>query len=349
MEMRYLLKIIVFVVSVSILGLGATAFAEEKYVFKGATATLTTWPLGWGGKYFKEQIEKMTDKIEVQWFPGGQLGGEVQLMNQLQTGVIQFATLSCAIMGNMNPKIMTMYTPYLIQSWDVFFNKWINSEGAKLIQNSLKKQGLIGMGWIPYGFNALCYTDPPIRTLEEAKGRKFRSAEAYTIKGTLEALGINAVPLPYTEVYQALQQKMVDGLTTPPASMLLGRFDEVCKNITLSNHLFGTHIFWVQEKAFNRLPSDLKDKFHKAVEAALSRAQKEQVTFDDDAVKKMQAKGIKAWQLSKSEHARWVKTTMRVLIEHEKRIDKASKDGRQFLRTVYKSLGRDYDKEVLGQ
>ena len=51
---------------------------------------------------------------------------------------------------------MTMYTPYLIKDWDTLFNKWIGSEGAELILDGLNSKGIMGLGWVPYGFNALC-------------------------------------------------------------------------------------------------------------------------------------------------------------------------------------------------
>ena len=332
-----------------ILAFPTLSIGADKIIFKGASVVTDQHPLGYAGKLFKQELEKMTDKIEVQWFPTGQLGGEVQMLNQLQQGVIQFATISCAITGNMNPKLMTMYTPYLILSWDSFMNKWINSEGAKLLHDALRKQGIAGYGWVPYGFNALCYIDPPIRTLEEAKGRKLRAAEAYTIKGTLEALGINSVPLPFSEVYQSLQQKLVEGLTTPPALAMLSRFDEVINNITLSDHLFGTHVFWVNEAAFRKLPKDLQDKFLLAINNACKREQADIQKLDEEAVAKLKAKGIKAWTLSQEEKQRWIKACRKVVIEHEKRVDKASNDGRKFMQIVYKSLGRDYDKEIYGQ
>ena len=71
------------------------------------------------------------------------------------------------------------------------------------------------------GFDALLHKDPPIKTLEDNKGRKLRTAQIYSIKETLEGLGANATPIAWPEVYQAVQQNVVDGLTTPRLVLLL--------------------------------------------------------------------------------------------------------------------------------
>jgi len=347
--MKCMVRCFSMVICMAVLFASVSLGAQDKFVFKGASVGSSMHPMGWAGKLFKEEMEKATDKVEIQWFPDSKLGGELQILNQLQSGTIQFATLSAAVTGTLNPKIMTMFSPYLIKDWDTFLNKWQNSEGARLVLEGLKKQGIIGLGWIPYGFDAIVNIDPPIRSLEEAKGRKMRTAEAPLLKNTLEAFGLNAIPLPIPDVYQGLQQKLVEGLAVPPGTVMAFRWDEVCKNVTLSNHIFGVHIFWVNEKALNRLPKGLREKFVKSVETACTRNYKSAKSFDGEALEKMKANGIKIWNLSESERNRWVRACNKVVIEHEKRIDKASKDGRQFMRVMYKSVGRDYDKEVYGQ
>lgn len=345
---KFIAKPILLAISF-VLFFGVFAPSHGKIILKGASVVTDQHPMGNAGNLFKEELAKLTDQIEVQWFPTGQLGGEVQILNQVQQGVIQFCTISCAVAGTINPKVMTMYTPYLMPDWDTFLNKWVGSEGAKLIHQAMLKQGIGGYGWVPYGFNALAYVDPPIRNLDECKGRKMRSAESATILGTLQALGINAMPLPFSEVYQALQQKVVEGLTAPPALAMRSRFDEVINDVTLSDHLFGTHVFWFNQAALKQMPPDLQQKVIKAIELACAREQADVQKVDEDAIAQMKGKGIRVWTLTPEEKRRWMNACYKVVREHEKRIDAFSRDGREFMRTVYKSLGRDYDKEVLGQ
>jgi hypothetical protein len=71
--------------------------------------------------------------------------------------------------------------------------------------------------------------------------------------------------------------------------------------------------------------------------------------YDEKAVEELKTKGVKIWTLSPQEKARWVMATRKVVVEHEKHIDEKSHDGRAFMRVVYKSLGRDYDKEIYGK
>ena len=324
--------------------------AAEVFELRGGTTGALTHPYARGGEVFLKILEaKSSGKIKGRWYHSGQVGGEMDIVNQLNNNTLQFGTISCAIAGSLNPKVMTMYSPFLIKDWDTFFNKWVGSEGANLIMGSLKDNGLIGLGWIPYGFNALAYKDPAIRKLEDCKGRKIRAAQAYTIKGTLEALGFNAPPLPWTEVFQAIQQRVIDGLSTPPGLVVANRFQEVINNITLSDHLFGTYIFWMNQKVLSDMSEDLRKMVIDAANEACAKQQKESKDFDDKAVAFLETKGVKVWTISQQEKARWIAATNKVVIDHEQKIDDKSHDGRQFMKIVYKSLGRDYEKEILGR
>jgi len=333
-----------------VLFIGSVTWAAETYELKGGTATNIEHPRAKAGLNFIKLVEaKSAGKIKGKWYPNAQLGGEESLLSQLNNNTIQFMTVSCALAGTLNPKVMTMYTPYLILDWDILFNKWIGSEGADLVLNSLRSQGIIGLGWVPYGFNVLAYRDPPIRTLEDMKGRKIRSAAAYTIKGTIEALGANATPIPWPEVFMAIQQRTVEGLTGPTGTLVESRLYEVINNITEAQHLFGTHVFWFREETLRKMPADLQKIVIDSAREACHQQQGEMKGYDENATEILKSKGVKVWKLDPQERTRWIAATRKVVIEHEKKIDEKSHDGRAFMRTVYKSLGRDYDKEILSK
>ncbi len=333
-----------------VLFFGSVTWAAETYELKGGTATNIEHPRAKAGLNFIKLVEaKSAGKVKGKWYPNAQLGGEESLLSQLNNNTIQFMTVSCALAGTLNPKVMTMYTPYLIQDWDILFNKWIGSEGAELVLTSLRSQGIIGLGWVPYGFNVLAYKDPPIRTLEDMKGRKIRSAAAYTIKGTIEALGANATPIPWPEVFMAIQQRTVEGLTGPTGTLVESRLYEVINNITEAQHLFGTHVLWFREETLRKMPADLQKIVIDSAREACHQQQKEMKGYDENATEILKSKGVKVWKIDPQERTRWIAATRRVVIEHEKKIDEKSHDGRPFMRTVYKSLGRDYDKEILSK
>jgi TRAP-type C4-dicarboxylate transport system substrate-binding protein len=333
-----------------ILFAGSIVLAADTYEFKGGTAANIEHPRAKAGLNFIKLMEaKSGGKIKGKWYPNAQLGGEEALLSQLNNNTIQFMTISCALAGTLNPKVMTMYTPYLIQDWDILFNKWVGSEGADLILNSLKSQGIVGLGWVPYGYNVLAYKDPPIKVLEDMKGRKIRSAASYTIKGTIEALGANATPLPWPDVFMAIQQKTVEGLTAPSGTLVESRLYEVINNITEAQHLFGTHVLWFREETLKKMPADLQKMVFSAAREACDQQQREMKGYDENATEVLKSKGVKVWKISPQERTRWVAACKKVVIEHEKKIDEKSRDGRAFMRTVYKSLGRDYDKEILAK
>ena len=272
-------------------------WAADTYEFKGGTAANIDHPRAKAGLNFIKLMEsKSGGKIKGKWFPNAQLGGEEALLSQLNNNTIQFMTISCALAGTLNPKVMTMYTPYLILDWDVLFNKWIGSEGADLILSSLKSQGIIGLGWVPYGYNVLGYKDPPIKTLEDMKGRKIRSAASYTIKGTIEALGANATPIPWPETFMAIQQKTVEGCTAPTGTLVESRLYEVINNITEAQHLFGTHVLWFRDETLRKMPPDLQKIVFDSAREACNQQQKEMKGFDENATEILKSKGVKVWK-----------------------------------------------------
>ncbi len=320
------------------------------YTLRGATGTNDTTALGKVGAYFKEIVEKKSNgEVQVRWFGNGQLGGEAALLNQLNEGVLQFATLSTAVSSSLNPKLDVLYLPYFLPDpWKTFQEKFSASAAAKELLGALSKQGIAGQAFIPYGVDALAYKGSPVRSPDEAKGKKLRSAESVNVRTTLEGMGFNAVPLPWTEAYQSIQTRVVDGLSTPPMMVKLARFHEVVENLTLSDHLFGVHVFWLREDAIAKMPDHLKDIVRSSAKEASDRATKELYAMEASIVAELEKGGIKVWRLSQAERDRFVKSTVPVVRNFEQRIEKSSGDGKAFMRRMYEATGQNYEK-VVGQ
>jgi C4-dicarboxylate-binding protein DctP len=335
--------------SAAMLIAAAPAWAAT-YTLKGATGTNDTTALGKVGQYFKEIVEKKSNgEVEVRWFGNGQLGGEAALLNQLNDGVLQFATLSTAVSSSLNPKLDVLYLPYFLpEAWVTFEKKFAPSAAAKELLGALSKQGIEGQAFIPYGVDALAYKGSPVRSPEEAKGKKLRSAESVNVRTTLESMGFNAVPLPWTEAYQSIQTKVVDGLSTPPMLVKQARFNEVVDNMTISGHLFGVHVFWLREDAIAKMPDNLKAIVRASAKEASERAAKELNAMESSIIAELEKGGVKVWRLTDAQRDRFVRATVPVVRNFEQRIEKSSGDGKAFMRRMYEATGQDYDK-VAGQ
>ena len=327
------------------------SWAQETIELRGATITTLSEPRGQAGLRFIELVEaKSKGRIKGTWYHSGQLGAESEIQEQLLENTIQFASYSAAVAGQLNPKVTTMYCPYLIKSWEVFKDKWIGSKGAQLILDSLQGNGLQGLGWVPYGFNALDYRGEPILKLEDIPGRRIRSAEIYSIRETILALGADAPTTPWSDVYQAVQMNLVDGFTAPPSTIAPSSLYEVVDKMTLSNHLFGSHILWIRQDVLDNLPEDLRNIVLESAEEACAWEQAQMLDFEKQSIKDLvENKGMTAYELEEEEMERWIEATNKVWSIHEEKINEKSGDGREFLIEVFASMGRDYEKEVLGQ
>ena len=340
-----------------LLTLAATALAlagspavSAPYTLRGGTVAPDSTPLGRVGGYFKEIVEaKSKGQIEVKWHPSAQLGGEMAILNQMNDGVIQFATLSTAISSSLNPKLDVMYLPYFLpDGWETYETKFRGSSAEAELLGGLGKAGIAGLGLLPYGVDALAYKGTPIRTLDEAKGRKLRAAESVNIRTTLESMGFNAVPLPWNEVYPSIQTRVVEGLTTPPLILKGARLNEVVDNMTLAGHLFGVYVFWMREDALAKLPNDMKALVREAAKEATDRGWRELRALEATSTTDLEKAGVKIWRLSEAEKARFMRATLPVVRNFEQRIEKSSGDGRAFMRKMYQATGQNYDK-IVGQ
>jgi TRAP-type C4-dicarboxylate transport system substrate-binding protein len=210
------------------------------------------------GFAIRDELWKRTNgQMYLDYKPFSMLGGEVEVLNQLQMGAIQGMAVSSVASTNLGPRFGLVNLPFLINSFEKL-DKFTKS--GKLFDHflmAMDHQGIMGVDICSYG-NYGWATTVPVRTIADAKKVKFRIAEAAVNKLSYKAWGFNPVVMPWPDVPVALKQGVITGLDhTLTVSSITKKF-EVAKYFTELNYAQGLFI-WIFNKAwFSKLPADLQ-------------------------------------------------------------------------------------------
>jgi len=206
---------------------------------------------------FKELVEERTGgKIMIEIFPNGQLGSAREMFESLQMGSQEIALLPTARISGFAPKLQLLDLPFLFPNREVAYQIFDGEIGQSLLA-SLEQTGVKGVAIYEDGFKHFT-CNKPIRTLDDFKGTKFRTMESPIIMKQFEALGANPVPIDFAELYNALQQGVVDGQENPLVTIVAMRFYEVQDYLTLSGHAYLGHVLMFSKKWFDGLSADIQ-------------------------------------------------------------------------------------------
>lgn len=205
---------------------------------------------------FKQMVETESGgAIEVNLFPAGQLGGEAALAEATKQGTVQVAMLSGPF-SNFCKEVQVLDIPYLFSSYNVAWKVLDGPFGKDLAQECLKKAGMRILTYGQVGFRNFTNSLRPIKVVADLKGMKVRVMESPVYMSLIRALGGAPVPVPWTETYTALQQKVVDGQENPVSSIRFAKLYEVQKYLTLDGHTYGVSFMLMNEKFFQGLPKE---------------------------------------------------------------------------------------------
>lgn len=221
---------------------------------------------GAAGFQMRDELWKRTDgQIFIDYKPFSMLGGEVEVLNQLQMGAIQGMSCSSIAATNLGPRFGVVNLPFLINSFDKL-EKFI-TEGGELFDHfmmAMDHQGIMGVDITTYGNYGWASVDP-IRTLDDLRKVKFRIGEAAVNKLTYESWGVRPVVMPWPDVPVALKQGVINALDHTLVVMNITKKFEVAKYFTQVDFAQGLFI-WIFNKAwFNSLPKELQTTFVEVV------------------------------------------------------------------------------------
>jgi TRAP-type transport system periplasmic protein len=210
---------------------------------------------------FKNMVEAGTNgQIEVQIYPSSVLGKERESMEMVKNGLIQGYLASAGALATFWPLVGVLDTPFAIPNFSVAYDVLDGGFGEKLKRLIFEKTGIRCLEITDAsGFFNFTNNRRQIKTVDDVKGIKFRTMSLPSHIAFFQALGASAIPISWAEVYTSLQTGVVDGQHNPLGQIIQNRLYEVQKYLSLTNHIFSTHWFLVNEEWFQSL-SELDKK-----------------------------------------------------------------------------------------
>lgn len=238
--------------------------------------------------------------ITVEIYPAQSLGSSREMIESLQIGTLEAVLLPTAKFGGFDQRINLADMPFLANSEEAFLDL-LNGEIGKEAMSGLPKIGIQGLAYFAEGFKAITNNVRPIAKPEDLKGLKIRTMEAPIIMSMYKVWGANAVPVDFTEVYNSLQQKVVDGQENPLLSVHDMKFYEVQKYMTIAEHGYLSYFMAASTKFMDKLTAEQKEIVQKAANEASDFCLQEMKKANDGYLKTIKDFGVEVYTLSAEE------------------------------------------------
>lgn len=251
---------------------------------KLAHALAESHPTSQALKFFKEKVE--TDSkgdVKIQLFLNGTLGSEPEVIQQLKNGAVEITKVNAASLENFDPIFKTFALPFLFTSKDNFYQV-MEGAIAERIYTSTKDSGYVSLTFFDSGARSFYTKNKPINSPDDLKGQKLRVMDSQTAIKMVHLMGGTPTPMPYGEIYAALQQGVIDGAENNVTALTLGRHGEVTKFYSVDEHSMIPDFLIISTKVWEKLMPEQQEFLKTAAKAATA--------FHKDAWKKAEAEAL---------------------------------------------------------
>jgi tripartite ATP-independent transporter DctP family solute receptor len=238
---------------------GKKEAGASKIVIKLATVAAPIGVQNDGYLFFKGRLEQLTgNKVDFQIFPSGQLGEKTANMEALRAGTIEMTDVAATDMSVFKKRWQVFSLPYMFLSGD-HLKRVVNDTTVRgILEKDLESSGfkLVALSYL--GARSVVNAKKTVQAPADLNGLKIRVMQDKVLADSVKLMGANAVPFNWTEVYSGIQQKTLDGLEHSPFAILDGKFFEVAKFMSLTEHFMIPALYIVSLKVYNGLPGDVQ-------------------------------------------------------------------------------------------
>jgi tripartite ATP-independent transporter DctP family solute receptor len=262
-------------------------------------------PQGMAAKRFAELVKTKTDgRVTVNTYGSGKLGSDPQMQSSVQGGTLEMMTGPTSNLVGSIKEFGIFDLPFIFSSYKEA-DAVLDGVVGKALLNKLDSLNLVGLSYQENGFRHITNSKRPIKKLEDIQGLKIRVIQNPVFIDTFKALGANPVPMPFTDLYNALESKAVDAQENPPGLIEASKFYEVQKYATLTGHIYSPFIVIASKKWFSTLSdADKKAVKDAATEAAVYQRKMSRDMAENIAGKVLPGFGMQVNTLSAEEQGR---------------------------------------------
>ncbi|MBX5001837.1 TRAP transporter substrate-binding protein [Rhizobium lentis] len=245
--------------------------ASAQTVLKSSDTHPDGYPTVEGVKYFGELVKERTKgRYSVEVYHSAQLGEEKDTIEQVRSGVIELNRVSMAPFNGTVKESIVPALPYIFRSED-HMHKVMDGAIGDQIKKAFEPAGLVVLAFYDAGARSFYNKTKPINSVADMKGLKFRVIQSDIFVDMVAALGANATPMPYGEVYSGIETGVIDGAENNFPSYDTAKHAEVAKNYSLDEHTILPEVFVMNKAAFDKLTPEDQEIFKQAAKDSVAK------------------------------------------------------------------------------
>ncbi|WP_258238841.1 TRAP transporter substrate-binding protein [Arcobacter sp. CECT 8985] len=290
---------------------------KKTYVLKFSHVVSANTPKGKAADYFEKRLEELSNgQIDVQVYPSSQLYKDSAVLKALKLDSVQMAAPSFSKFGKIVPQLALFDLPFLFKDIDQLHRVQDGEVGQEL-KGMVTAKGYKALSFWDNNFKQFSSSKKPILMPEDAAGQKFRIMSSKVLEEQFKAVGANPQMMPFSEVYSALQQGVIDAAENPISNIYTKKFHEVQKYLTISNHGYLGYLVVMSEKFWNSLTPELQKDVQQAMNEATQKEREyaeELNTKQFDLIKQYakETGKLKIFTLNDEQRAAWKKATSKI-------------------------------------
>lgn len=251
-----------------------------------------THPVHRGMAFMGERLEDVSGgQMRLKIYPSGQLGNERESVELLQLGMLEMAKVSASVAENFVPAMGVYSLPYLFRDQDHYWQVFGGEVGREMLLLG-EPYWIRGLTYYDAGFRSFYTREKPIRSPGDLSGLKIRVMRSNIAIQSINALGGNATPLAYGDLYTALQQGVVDGAENNPPNFYQSKHFEVCRFLNIDEHSAPPDVLMISTHAWNDLSDQEQEWLTQAVEESVIHQRELWDQATSDALKAIQEAGV---------------------------------------------------------
>jgi len=284
---------------------------------------------------FEEIVERETGgRIDVQTFHSGQLGDDAAMIGALQAGTQEVTFPSTGAVSRFVTGLFVFDLPFILPQDFELIDSILGGEVGTSLLEQFDEHGMIGLGFGENGFRHLTNNRREVTSVADVAGLKIRTMENEIHLALWTALGAMPSPLPFSEVFSALQTGVFDGQENPVSSIYLNRFHEVQQYVTDTGHVYSPLVMLMSQIFYNNSNPEERALFRAAATEALEY-QRNLTREDNDAMMaNIEAAGTTVTRLTPEAREEFVNATAPLYEQFRERI------GGELLDAVLAAVGR---------